>query len=167
MPKIYPIKLFPDQVLRKVCATVKKIDRETLDLIHSLIKTMEIQPGGMGIAAPQIGVLKRIAIVDVSKKDLNCKRHIIINPVILESSKMRISREGCMSIPDYTANVKRAKKIKVRWQDLQLNTHTKVAYGIEAICFQHEIDHLNGMLFLDKVSSLKSDVFQRKVYLKE
>lgn len=130
-----------------------------------LIKIMRLQPGGIGIAAPQIGILKRIAIVDVSSKVSEAKLHILINPEIMKLDKEVILREGCMSLPDYTANVRRFDKVIVKWQDLAAKTVIYQATGLEARCIQHEIDHLNGVLFVDRVASLNSDIFRRKRYL--
>ena len=133
--------------------------------VHSLIKFMKSQPGGIGIAAPQVGVLKQIAIVDISPKIPSSKLLILINPIVLSAENNSIFREGCMSLPDYTANVVRAERVTVKYQDLAFKTCELTTFGLEARCIQHEVDHLNGMLFLDRVASLKSDVFRRKRYL--
>lgn len=159
------IRQFPDPVLRKVCAPVKHLDRDLPLFIDLLIETMRQQPGGIGIAAPQVGVLKRIAIVDVSPKVERATMKILINPVIVTLKEEHVLREGCMSLPDFTANVRRALKVRVRFQDRKLQWMEHFASGIEAHCIQHEIDHLNGILFVDRVGSLKSDVFPRKKYL--
>ncbi len=132
---------------------------------EKLEETMEAQPGGIGIAAPQVGVLRQVAIVDVSPKEAGTQRLILINPVILERFEEKIVREGCMSLPHYTANVTRAGRIRLRWFDLEMRRREKVSSELEAICIQHEVDHLNGMLFLDRVGCLNSDVFRRKKYL--
>ena len=159
------IRTFPDAVLRRVSKPVDAIDSETKRFIERLTKTMSAQPGGIGIAAPQVGVLRRIAIVDVSRKIPGTKKLILINPEIIETWESQVFREGCMSLADYTANVRRAHKIHVSWQGMDLKKHALVTSGLEAICIQHEIDHLNGLLFVDRVSSLKTDVFRRKRYL--
>ena len=161
----FAIRRFPDPVLRKVSDPIKAVDRKIRLLIDHLIETMYAQPGGVGIAAPQVGVLKRIAVVDVSPKVPGAKMHILINPRIVSLEQEGIFREGCMSVPDFTANVKRAQAIMVEWQDLDLRIHQLLATGLEARCIQHEVDHLNGFLFVDRVGSLKSDVFPRKRYL--
>ena len=159
------IRQFPDPVLRKVSTRVPKIDRSITDLVERLIETMKKQPGGVGIAAPQIGVLKQVAIVDVSRKVPQAKLLVLINPEIVSFEKWQVFREGCMSLPDYTANVKRADRVRVKWQGIDLKGYELIANGLEARCIQHEIDHLNGFLFVDRVVSLKSDVFRRKHYL--
>ena len=126
---------------------------------------MHAQPGGIGIAAPQIGYSDRIAIVDVSSKEKGGAQLVLINPEIIEASEEVFRREGCMSIPNFTANVKRSASIRIRWNDENFKERELVAHGLQAICIQHEIDHLNGLLFLDKVASLTKDVFRRKRYL--
>ena len=164
MPSLV-IRQFPDPVLRAVSKPVKRIDRAVESLIKRLITAMRSQPGGVGIAAPQIGILRRIAIVDVSPKVSGAQLLILINPRIVAFEKEIISREGCMSLPDYTANVRRAERIHIKWHDIDFKERQLTAAGLEARCIQHEIDHLNGLLFVDRVSSLKSDVFRRKRYL--
>jgi len=127
---------------------------------------MRAGPGGVGIAAPQVGCLQRIVIVDVSSKP-KIKQHgrlILINPEIIEWDGMAKGREGCMSVPDFTGNVIRAKNIKLRAQDEQGETHDYEMDGFEARAVQHEIDHLDGMLFLDRLVSRRNDLFARKVY---
>lgn len=122
---------------------------------------MKSQPHGIGIAAPQIGISKSIAIVDVSKRDSNCKRLVLINPVILERREPEARKEGCMSLPHYTAYLKRHRWIHFQWMDEKGMTHKKISTGIEAICVEHEVDHLNGVLFIDHVSCLKTDMVPR------
>ena len=134
-------------------------------VILDLTDTLRVQPGGIGIAAPQIGYSVRIAMVDVTKKDPHKKRLILINPEIIKGEGEWCGREGCMSVPDYTGNVKRLQRIRMRWQDENGALREMETEGIEAVCIQHEIDHLNGILFLDRVSSLARDVFRRKKYL--
>lgn len=159
------IRQFPDPVLRRVSEPIKKTDKTVPSLVKRLISVMRRQPGGVGIAAPQIGVLKRIAIIDISPKVSDKKLLILINPKIITFEKETVTREGCMSLPDYTANVSRAERIYVKWLDLDFKERELLTSGLEARCIQHEIDHLNGLLFVDRVSSLKRDVFPRKRYL--
>jgi peptide deformylase len=162
---VFVIKTFPEAVLRRLCRPVSRIDKKTVQFVDKLIKTMKKQPGGVGIAAPQVGVATRIAIVDVRPKDPSAKQLILINPKIIKQAKKKTFREGCMSLPDFTANVTRWVEIEIESLGLDGNLYRHHARGIEAICVQHEIDHLNGMLFIDRVRSLKSDVFRRKRYL--
>jgi len=164
--KALHICIFPDPVLRRASESVSVIDDQTRAFIDDLRDFMKTQPGGIGIAAPQVGVLRKIAIVDLSKKSPSAKQHILINPTITKCSKKRVIREGCMSLPDYTANVCRWNEIEAAWLDLNGKMIHYQASGLEAICIQHEIDHLEGKMFIDRVSSLKRDVFKRKTYLK-
>ena len=164
MPSL-KIRTFPDSALRKISEPIIKVDNSLRSFIDRLIETMRHQPGGIGIAAPQVGVLKRIAIVDVSLKVPGARLLILINPVIISTENYQVSREGCMSLPDYTANIRRAERLLIKWQDFSLKEHQMTAEGLEARCIQHEVDHLNGMLFVDRAASLKSDVFRRKRYL--
>ena len=162
---LFHICQFPDPVLRKVSKPVIQIDSDIRSFVKSLIAFMRAQPGGVGIAAPQVGVLKRIAVVDLSRKVAGSEQLILINPEIISQTGFTLSREGCMSLPDYTANVSRAAEIILRWQDLDLNVQERHMVDLEARCVQHEVDHLNGFLFVDRVSSIKGDVYRRKRYL--
>jgi len=163
---VHPIRLFPDRVLRTGAKPIPKLTPYHKKIINDLIDTLRIQPGGIGIAAPQIGYSQRIAIVDVSSKDNRRSRLVLINPVVLSGEGESLGREGCMSLPDYTGNVKRMCRIRLRYRDESFTSCELVTDGIEAICIQHELDHLNGYLFIDRVSSLKRDVFRRKRYLR-
>lgn len=155
------ICLFPDAILRKKAETVTRFDQNLAKTIQQMIKVMESQRHGIGIAAPQIGVSKRIAIVDVSPRVKGAQRYALINPEVVEYQDEILSREGCMSLPEYTADLKRYRWIRAKWQTEKGLWVQREVEGIEAICFQHEIDHLNGMLFIDRVSSLKTDMFPR------
>ena len=159
---VLKVRIYPDPVLKQVSGPVQGLDVKCQRFIDDLVETMEAYPGAIGISAPQVGVLSRIIVIDVSKKIPEKSRLIMMNPVVILESDYEISREGCMSIPDFTANVKRAQKITVSWRDVDWLERTTESEGLEAICIQHEIDHLNGILFLDRVTSLKSDVFTRK-----
>lgn len=159
---ILPIKLFPDPILRKKSLPIKMMDKGLAQLVKNMSQTLYTQPGGIGIAAPQIGIGKRVVLIDVSIKDPSRELEIMINPRIIRVSGEVLSREGCMSLPDYTATVKRASKVLVEWFDEQGRKHSRLAQGIEAICIQHEIDHLDGKLFIDRVACLKTDVFPRR-----
>ena len=159
------IRQFPDPALRKVSEPVKRVDRSVHALVDRLIETMKRQPGGVGIAAPQVGILKRVAIVDVSPRVSGAKLLVLINPEIVSVEDWKVSREGCMSLPDYTANVKRADWIHIAWQGIDLAKRELRTNGLEARCIQHEIDHLNELLFVERVASLRTDVFRRKHYL--
>ncbi len=130
--------------------------------LKDLLETLRVQPHGIGIAAPQVGKGIRAILVDVSPRDPSKRLEVMLNPILRHQEGEILSREGCMSLPDYTANVARAERVSVEWTDLSGRKRRKLTSGIEAICLQHEIDHLNGLLFIDRVTSLKTDVFPRQ-----
>lgn len=155
---------FPEPVLRQISRPVVRFDAALEKLVKRLIQMMKSQPGGIGIAAPQIGVLKQVAIVDVSPKIEGSSLLVLINPQIVKLDREIVLREGCMSLPDFTANVRRYDEASVKWQDLGGDDVSYRTTGLEARCIQHEMDHLNGVLFVDRVASLTADVFRRKKY---
>lgn len=137
------------------------------DLARDLVETMQASPACVGLAAPQIGVSKRAFALDVTghPKTKTCHGLVVLfDPVIIERSGRKVGREGCMSVPDLTANVARAKEIVVRGRTPEGELRIIATDGFEARAFQHEIDHLDGMLILDRVESLATDVFKRQVY---
>ncbi len=137
------------------------------DVIDDLVETMHASPACVGLAAPQIGVSQRVIAVDITghKKATTCHGLVVlIDPVIIDASGREIGREGCMSVPDLTANVARATQIVVRGKTHDGDDRVIVTEGFEARAFQHEIDHLNGLLILDRVDSLATDVFRRRTY---
>jgi peptide deformylase len=160
------ILLYPDPVLKTVCTPVDALDASIDALAQDLIDTMLAAGHSVGVAAPQIGVTRRVVVVDVSKsklgRDNNHGLLVMINPEILEREGQETMREGCMSVPDYTGNVTRAESIVVQFLDRAGREQVIRAGGFEAVAIQHELDHLDGLLFLDRVSSLKTDVFRRK-----
>ena len=162
------IRVYPDPILKQICAPVDVGDQGVDDLIKDLVDTMVASGHSVGVAAPQIGDPRRIVVVDVSKsklgRDNNHGLLIMVNPVILESEGRTTMREGCMSVPDYTGNVTRAASVLVQFLDRAGGEMVVNASGFEAVAIQHELDHLDGLLFLDRVSSLKTDVFRRKTY---
>ena len=155
------IRTFPDPILRKKTQSVTVFDRSLLKLVASLARVMKSQLGGIGIAAPQIGVPKAVAVVDVSKRDPKAERLILVNPVILERREPEARKEGCMSFPDYTGFLKRHRWVRFRWQNESGVFFEKISTGIEAVCVEHEVDHLNGVLFIDRLTCLKTDLFPR------
>ena len=164
---VRPIILYPDPILKQVCAPIAQIDQMVDTLAQDLIDTMVDAGHSVGVAAPQIGVALRAMVVDVShsklgKKEKNHGLLIMLNPEIINSSGKKTMREGCMSVPDYTGNVDRAEEIVVQFLDRDGEEQVLRAGGFEAVAIQHELDHLDGMLFLDRVSSLKTDLFRRK-----
>ncbi len=162
------ILLYPDPVLKEVCTPVASIDDGVRTLIRDLIDTMHAGPGSVGVAAPQVGALLRVCVVDVSKsklgKDNNHGLLIMVNPEILRHQGAATMREGCMSVPDYTGDVERSVEIAVRFLDENGVVREMESSGFEAVAIQHEIDHLDGLLFLDRITSLKTGLFRRKKY---
>lgn len=154
------IVLFPDPILKTVCLPVDMTDPELPELVQDLIDTVKASPG-VGVAAPQIGVAKRAIAVDISPKPGN-GLIILLNPEVVSSGNPKTGREGCLSIPDFTANVRRPQEIVIRGLNPQGESVVLHSVGLEAVCLQHEVDHLDGILFLDRVASLKKDVFRRK-----
>ncbi|MFP4465664.1 MAG: peptide deformylase [Candidatus Goldiibacteriota bacterium] len=162
------IFLFPAPVLREKSREIREIDGELIAFLESLEKTMYLNKGCVGVAAPQTGVLKRAVITDSSlnkKTKKSSGKLVMINPVILNKEGGSINREGCLSVPDYTGNVERADKIGFEYTDIQGKKRTAEASGFEAVIIQHEIDHLDGVLFVDRIKSVKRDLFRRKTKL--
>ena len=163
---LLPILTYPDERLKQVSASVELVDDELRAFIFDLEETMRSGPGGVGIAAPQVGKFIRVAIVDVSAKP-KIEQHgrlVLINPEITKWDGMKVGREGCMSVPDFTGNVIRAEQIKLNYLDEQGEPQSLESSGYEARAIQHELDHLDGMLFLDRLVSRRNDLFKRKVY---
>ena len=164
---VRPIRVYPDPILKQVAVCLMAVDDSVRELIGDLVDTMRAAGHSVGVAAPQIGDLRRVAVVDVSHSKLGRQQPNhglleMVNPRIIERSGSRTFREGCMSVPEYTGNVTRAEHIVVEFTDRQGRLRVVESSGFEAVAIQHELDHLDGLLFLDRVSSLKSDVFRRK-----
>ncbi|HEY6874577.1 MAG TPA: peptide deformylase [Geobacteraceae bacterium] len=162
------ILVYPHLLLKTLCRPVGGIDGEIAGLIGDLIDTMREGPGSVGVAAPQIGVTLRVCVVDVSAsrqgKENNHGLLVMVNPEIAAREGAAVMREGCMSIPDYTGDVERATGITVRFLDGDGMPREVRASGFEAVAIQHEMDHLDGVLFLDRIASLKTGLFRRKNY---
>ena len=163
---VLPILTYPDARLKQVSVDVDVINDRVHAFITELEQTMRAGPGGVGIAAPQVGDFRRIVIVDVSSKPEipNHGRLVLFNPEILHWEGMRVGREGCLSVPDFTGNVIRAETIKLQALDEQGELQHYELEGFEARAVQHEVDHLDGLLFLDRLVSRRNDLFIRKVY---
>lgn len=158
---------YPDARLKQVADEVKTFDSALSELIKNLEDTMAAGPGGVGIAATQVGVMQRVVVVDVSNypRLKNAKHHghlVLINPEILDWQGMKKGREGCMSVPDFTGNVIRAENIVLSALDENGTQQKYEIEGFEARAVQHEIDHLDGLLFLDRLVSRRNDLFERK-----
>jgi peptide deformylase len=165
---VQPILKYPHPVLKKVCNRVERIDHVIVDLVQDLVDTMKAGPGSVGVAASQIGVTLRVCVVYVSKNRLGKENNhgllCMINPEIIARSGLSVMREGCMSVPDYTGDVDRATEITVLFDELDGSQREITASGFEAVALQHELDHLDGVLFLDRVVSIKTGLFRRKNY---
>lgn len=163
---IKPIQFVPDPVLRKSALPVENITDKTLQLLDDMAETMYDAPG-IGLAGPQIGELKRLIVMDCSRDDEKSELWQMINPEVIELSEDNSTlEEGCLSIPGHTADVSRPDWIKLRFTDIKGKEQQIKAEGLLAACIQHEIDHLDGILFIDHISKLKRDIIWRKV-LKE
>ena len=160
------IRVYPDPILKQVAKPVDQVDDNLVEIVQDLVDTMLDAGHSVGIAAPQIGVLQRVMVVDVSKsklgRDNNHGLLEMVNPEIIERSGSKMMREGCMSVPDYTGNVTRAEHIVIEFTNRNGQLRVIEASGFEAVAIQHELDHLDGLLFLDRVSSLKTDLYRRK-----
>jgi len=157
-----PILTLPDPRLRLVSAPVDKVDAEIRKLVDDMFETMYGAPG-IGLAAIQVGVPRRVVIMDLAKKDEPKNPRVYINPELLWASEERASyEEGCLSIPEYYEEVERPAQVKVRYTDLEGNAQEVEANGLLATCLQHEIDHLNGVLFIDHISRLKRERVVKK-----
>jgi len=166
---IKEILTYPNEILKQTSSEVESLDAEILEFIADLEETRLSGPGAVGIAAPQVNMFKRIVIVDVSnmRKPVDNHGHMImVNPEIMHWEGMAKGREGCLSVPDFTGNVIRAKSIKLNYMDEKGQQHEIESSGFEARAIQHELDHLDGLLFLDRLVSRRTDLFERKVYKK-
>ena len=151
------ILILPDKRLRLVSKPVAKIDAATKKLVEDMFETMYDAPG-IGLAAIQIGEPRRIVTMDLAKKDEPKEPQVFINPeLVSKSDDKNTHEEGCLSIPEYYEEVERPAAVKVRYLDLDGRQHEIDAEGLLATCIQHEIDHLNGVLFIDHISKLKRD----------
>ena len=152
----------PDPLLRKVSERVLKVDTEVKKLMDDMLETMYAAPG-IGLAAVQIGVLKRAIVIDLSKEDEKRNPLFFVNPEITFKSKELVTyEEGCLSIPNQFAEVKRPSECKINFLDYNGKKDELHAQGLLATCIQHEIDHLNGILFIDHLSKLKKDLILKK-----
>ncbi|HEV2504864.1 peptide deformylase [Mesorhizobium sp. UC22_110] len=159
---IKPLIILPDPVLRQVSKPVERIDEPLLKLADDMLETMYDAPG-IGLAAIQIGEPLRMLVIDLAKEGEPPAPHVFINPDVLESGSERsVYEEGCLSIPDYYAEVERPATVRVRYLDRDGRLQEIEADGLMATCLQHEIDHLNGVLFIDHISKLKRDMVVKK-----
>lgn len=157
-----PIIHAPDPRLKVKSTPVEKIDASVAKLLDDMLETMYAAPG-IGLAAIQVGEPLRMLVLDVSEKDEPKNPQVFINPeIVSRSDEPNVHEEGCLSIPDYYAEVERPARVTVKYIDLEGKERLVEADGILATCLQHEIDHLNGVLFIDYLSKLKRDMVVRK-----
>jgi len=165
------IRLFPDPVLSRPCCPALMNYNNLTTLVQDLRDTLYASPG-VGLAAPQIGIAQQVCVLDISRKKSSHKKHIentgdfliLINPKLIEGKGWQVPREGCLSVPDLLANVKRFQYVKVKTLTPDRQERVIEAEGFGALALQHEIDHLSGILFLDRVVNIKTDIFRRKNY---
>jgi len=158
-----PILTAPDPLLKQRAKAVDKVDDRIRTLMDDMLETMYAAPG-IGLAAPQVGVLERVIVIDVSGEDEEPRPLRMANPEILwQSEELSSYDEGCLSLPDHYAEVVRPKQVRVRYLDQDNEIRELEADGLLATCVQHEIDHLNGTLFVDHLSSLKRNMILRKL----
>ncbi len=158
---ILEIRKYPDPVLNRVALPVQNIDAATLKLISDMLDTMYAAPG-VGLAAPQVGVSQRIIVLDADHENPGKQLYKLINPVISHAAGEVLWEEGCLSVVDFTAEVKRAAQVQVVALDENHHELTIEAEGLLAVALQHEIDHLDGKLFIDRISRLKRDLYSRR-----
>ncbi|WP_300551206.1 peptide deformylase [Roseovarius sp.] len=159
-----PILIHPDPRLKKVCTPVADVTDALRQLSRDMLETMYDAPG-IGLAAPQVGVLERIIVLDCVKGENETPRPMVmINPeIVAVSDETNVYEEGCLSIPDQYAEVTRPKEVKVRWMDLDGKDHKEGFDGLWATCVQHEIDHLDGKLFIDYLGAMKRQMITRRM----
>ena len=152
---------YPDPELKKKSQPVTVINEKTRELVRDMTETMYDAPG-VGLAAPQIGVHQRVIVIDIAGKDEKPELIVAINPVIIHAEGETYEEEGCLSVPKFAANVRRHARVVVKGLNIEGEEVTWRAEDLLAIAFQHEIDHLDGILFIDHISQLKRDIFRRK-----
>ncbi|WP_343312620.1 peptide deformylase [Brucella sp. BE17] len=157
-----PLVYLPDPLLREVSKPVEQFDAHLRKFAKDMLETMYEAPG-IGLAAIQVAEPIRLLTIDLAKEDQEKSPFIFVNPVIVSSSdELSLYEEGCLSIPDYYAEVERPARIKVEYFDVEGKPQTMEADGLMATCLQHEVDHLNGVLFIDHISKLKRDMVIKK-----
>ncbi|HLH76516.1 MAG TPA: peptide deformylase [Candidatus Binataceae bacterium] len=156
------IRRYPDPVLKQTAAPVAEIDGQLVGLIENMVQTMYAAPG-VGLAAPQVGESSRVIVLDLDHKQPGKQLLKLINPTIVESHGSILWEEGCLSVLDYNAEVKRAAQVLVRAYTPDQQEIEIEADQLLAVCLQHEIDHLDGKLFIDRISKIKRELYRRKL----
>ena len=153
----------PDPILRKKSFSLEKVDDDIRKLMDDMLETMYDAPG-IGLAAPQIGILKRLVVIDISKEKDKKNPFFLINPEIVQTStETSVYEEGCLSLPGQFAEIERPAKCVIKYVDYNGKEKEIKADGLLATCIQHEVDHLNGVLFIDYLSKLKKDMIIKKL----
>ncbi len=158
---ILTIRHYPDPVLQQVAQPISEIDESIKTLAQDMVETMYSAPG-VGLAAPQVGISQRLIVLNCSPKGEAAQLIIAVNPEIVSREGEQFEEEGCLSVPEYYCRIHRAQRVTVRFLDLQGQSQEMVSEGYQAVAFQHEIDHLEGLLFVDHLSSLKKGLFRKK-----
>ncbi|MGI8723801.1 MAG: peptide deformylase [Methyloceanibacter sp.] len=159
---ILPILTIPEPILRRQAAPVERVDEPLRRLIDDMLATMYDAPG-VGLAAPQIGISRRLIVMDPTKDEDEKAPLVMVNPKLLErSDELRLHEEGCLSIPDFTAEIERPARVRIAFIDKEGKAQETELEGIWATVVQHEIDHLEGLLFIDYLSRLKRDMVVKK-----
>jgi peptide deformylase len=158
-----PVLQFPDPRLRRVSKPIERVTDEIRTLAADMLEVMYDEPG-IGLAAPQVGEAVRLVVMDTDWTEEGAERNplVLVNPEILEREGTLTWLEGCLSVPDFQAEVERAARVRVRAFDLDGREGLHDAAGLRAVCFQHEIDHLDGKLFIDRISRLKRELYVQK-----
>jgi peptide deformylase len=159
---IYPIVKFPDPILQRASAPVTEFDDELRKLVADMFESMYAAQG-IGLAAPQIGIPKRLTVIDLSNKKEPKDKIVLINPVITLQEGKQVEEEGCLSLPEIREKVRRSARVIVRAQDEYGKWSEREGSELLARAFQHEIDHLDGVLFIFRISALKRDLILRRI----
>ncbi|MBU1274001.1 MAG: peptide deformylase [Proteobacteria bacterium] len=156
-----PIKTFPDPGLSRPCRQVREVDEDLKQLAQDMLETMYAAPG-VGLAAPQVGRDLRLVVIDCVPRDEEPQPMVLFNPRIVHMEGQVIFEEGCLSVPGFTCDVTRAERVVVQAMDAEGRPFTVEGEGLMAICLQHELDHLDGRLFLDRISPLKRTLYKKR-----
>ena len=156
-----PIRTFPDPCLSRACRQVEVVDDDLRRLASDMLETMYAAPG-VGLAAPQVGSDLRLVVIDCSGKDEDPAPLVLVNPRIIEAEGSLVFEEGCLSVPDFTCDVTRHERVVVEALDAQGRPIRLEGVGLLAVCLQHELDHLEGRLFIDRISPLKRSLYKKR-----
>ena len=159
---VLPIKTYPDPILGRTCRQVEVVDDDLRQLASNMLETMYAAPG-VGLAAPQVGRDLRLVVIDCSSRDQEPEPLVLVNPRIVRAEGSQVFDEGCLSVPDYTSEVTRAARVVVEALDEQGRPIRVEGEGLMAVCLQHELDHLEGRLFIDRISPLKRSLYKKRL----